>query len=359
MNNIIKLKIAIGYEVKRKSWGGGNQFVASLVKAAEKNGYQIRYDLKDKDIDIILIIDPRSYCDGITFGLFEIFKYIKFTNKYALVVHRINECDERKNTKHINRLLRNTNYIADHTVFIASWLKGLNIYQSKKPYSIILNGADQNIFNNNKNKSWDKKTPLKIVTHHWSSNHMKGFDIYRRLDELLLNKEWEYKFEFTYIGNLPDRFKFKKSKHLPPINGKNLGKELSKHHVYLTASLNEPAGMHHIEGVLCGLPVLYRDSGALPEYCSNYGISFNDSNFINSIKEMLLDYDKYKLAIKNYPNNSIKMTNEYLNLFNELVSNKKKLVNNRKLFISPTIVICYFLIYIYGLKKSFKNLFYR
>ena len=67
---------------------------------------------------------------------------------------------------------------------------------------------------------------------------------------MLTKPRWFKKIEFTYIGNLPNGFKFKKTKHLEPINGKKLGKELAKHHIYISASLNEPAGMHHIEGIL-------------------------------------------------------------------------------------------------------------
>ena len=353
------MKIAIGYEIKKKSWGGGNQFVLSLVQAAKAKGYKVRFDLKDSDIDIILIIDPRSYCQGITFGLFQIFKYISFTNKNAIVVHRINECDERKNSRHINRLLRISNYIADHTIFIASWLKNLDIYQKNKPYSIILNGADEINFNSYSNKSWDKTSPLKIITHHWSSNYMKGFDVYKKLDELLLSKDWLNKLEFTYIGNLPEGFKFKRSKHMKPINGKRLGEELSKHNIYLTASINEPAGMHHIEGVQSGLPVIYKNSGALPEYCRNYGVAFDGSDIIPAINKMILEYDKYKYNIKSYPNNATKMNKEYLELFNHLILNKEKLIMKRKLFISPIIFISYFLIYLYSFKNQIKNFFIR
>ena len=89
----------------------------------------------------------------------------------------------------------------------------------------------------------------------------EGFDVYKELDNLLITEEWQSKFEFTYIGNLPKGFTFKKAKHLMPMSGIKLGKELSKHHLYLSASINEPAGMHHIEGALCGLPIIYRESG--------------------------------------------------------------------------------------------------
>ena len=32
---------------------------------------------------------------------------------------------------------------------------------------------------------------------------MKGFDIYKRLDDLLMNNHFRGKIDFTYIGNLP------------------------------------------------------------------------------------------------------------------------------------------------------------
>ena len=67
---------------------------------------------------------------------------------------------------HMNKFLKWSNYCADHTVFISSWLKTLDIYQRKIPSSIILNGANQEFFKVYKNHYWDGKESLKIVTHH-------------------------------------------------------------------------------------------------------------------------------------------------------------------------------------------------
>ena len=66
------MKIAIGFEIKNDSWGGGNQFAKSLVKEATNRGHDVTFKLKDSDIDIILFTDPRSYIPGINFGSFEI-----------------------------------------------------------------------------------------------------------------------------------------------------------------------------------------------------------------------------------------------------------------------------------------------
>ena len=340
------MKIAIGYKVKSGSWGGGNQFVNSLIKAAIDEGHEVIFNLNDKNIDLILLIDPRSYNEEISFGSFEIIRYLLFVNKKAIVIHRINECDERKRTFHVNRLLRWSNYCADHTVFIASWLKELNIYDKRIPNSVILNGADATIFKDHGNSYWDNKKPLKIVTHHWSANYMKGFDVYKNLDNILSSPEWKDRIQFTYIGNLPDGFTFKKSKHISPINGKRLGIELSKNHLYISASINEPAGMHHIEGILCGLPIIFRDSGALPEYCNSYGISFKDGNYLPALRKIMENYEFYKKNVSKYPNNSDRMTRNYLALFSFLLKNRDEIVKNRNLFRSSFLILMNFLIFL-------------
>ena len=349
------MKIAIGYKLKDSCWGGGNQFVNYLVNEAKEKNHKIVFNLNDTDIDIILMVDPRTYNEDITFGSLEILFYLLFVNRNAIAVHRINECDERKKTKHMNFLLRLSNYSVDHTIFISEWLKNLSIYEKNKSSSVILNGGDSSIFKSKPNFAWDGSSSLKIVTHHWSSNLMKGFDVYKKLDNLLSKPEWERKIEFTYIGNLPKGFKFKKSKHLEPINGKKLGNELAKHHIYISASINEPAGMHHIEGILCGLPIIFRNSGALPEYCLKYGISFEENNFLPALKKMMNEYYYYKKIIKNYPNNALKMSNEYLNLFSKLVKKRSLIVNNRNLLRSPLIFVMNFIFVFMKLKNIIKK----
>ena len=349
------MKISINYKPRKGSWGGGNQFVKTLEKAANYEGYEIVYDLKQKDIDIILLIDPRSYNQEINFGSFDIFNYLLFVNKNAIVVHRINECDERKNTKHINFFLRIANYFADHTVFISSWLKSLDIYNKSNSSSVILNGGDDLIFNDYQNLEWNKEEKLRLVTHHWSGNIMKGFDIYQIIDDMLSTKKWSERIEFTYIGNIPENFNFKNAKHVLPKNGQALSKELSRHHVYVTASRNEPAGMHHIEGILCGLPIIYKNSGALPEYCQEFGTSFDDNNFVKALEGMIDQYSYFKLKIKKYPNKSSKMVKSYIDLFKNLLKNKNNIVSNRNTLRSPVFVFLNFIFYFLSVKKILKK----
>ena len=335
------MKVSIGYKIESGPWGGGNRFVLDLTKALELKGHTVVFDLGDSDIDIILIMDPRYRRNpNITFSAGKILNYLIFSNPEVVVVHRINECDERKNTRLMNFKLRTINYLADHTVFIASWLIKLNLWRSESPHSVLLNGASQELFYPAKGKNWDKVRSLRLVTHHWGGNKLKGFDVYERIDKLLDDPKWSSKIEFTYIGNLPKDYKFKNVNHIKPLNGKDLADCIRENDVYLTASINEPAGFHHIEGACCGLPILYRNSGALPEYCDGFGIEFDGVTDIEEkLNIMMSRYDSFRKKMPEYPNTTNNRTPEWVKLFELLYFKKKEISFCRKLWRNPFMLI--------------------
>lgn len=290
------------------------------------------YDLDEKDIDIILIVDPRRRNPNLTFTPGQVFRYLS-DRPQAVVVHRINECDERKGTRLMNHRLRLANYVADHTILIGSWLAGLDVWRRESPHSIILNGADESLFNRHESANWRPGERFRLVTHHWGGHALKGFDVYKRLDAMLEQGEWKQQLEFTYIGNLPDGYIFKNARHLPPLDGNQLAVELKMHHGYITASVNEPAGMHHIEGGLCGLPLLYRDSGALPEYCQGFGEMFRGPDDMpNALGRLLGHYSQRKAAMASYPHTAERMCENYLALFDELVGRRSEISTYRNLW---------------------------
>ena len=333
------MKLAIGYHLREGPWGGGNQFARSLTEALQRRGDTVRFDLSESDVDVIVLTDPRARSASVSFGAGAVLRYLLSKNPRALVVHRINECDERKGTRHMNRMLRQANYCADHTVFIASWLMDLNVWRRNSPRSVILNGADSRVFNAARYTRWDGRGPLRLVTHHWGGNRMKGFDVYEALDRLLTEDEWKSRIAFTYIGNLPGDFKFSNARYLPPMQGKDLARELASHHVYITASVNEPAGMHHIEGAMCGLPLLYRRSGALPEYCEGFGIGFDNSDFMTSLRQMLDGYSKYADRMTAYPRTAERMCAEYTNLFDQMLAQRDAILAGRQLWRNPWMLL--------------------
>tara|TARA_B100000925_G_scaffold50842_1_gene33109 strand:- start:217 stop:1317 length:1101 start_codon:yes stop_codon:yes gene_type:complete len=331
------MKVSIGSKIVKGPWGGGNLFAINLSNYLIEKGHDVVYDLTDNDIDLILLTDPRSRRESSsTFNHKDVLKYKKYINPNSIVVQRINECDERKNTKNINQFYLDASNVADHVVFVSSWLRDiyLNIGMENKKTSVILAGANKKIFNNNDNVIWDGKERLKLVTHHWSSHFNKGFDIYQLIDQMLNDKNWQKKIDFTYIGNESSEYILTNTNLIKPLSGNDLANEIKNHHIYVTGSINEPSGNHHIEAAQCGLPILYRDSGGIPEYCDGFGVSFND-NFIEKLQEIIDDYSKYKNRIKKYPFSSKKMCDEFFDLFEKLLKSQKKIeINFFQIFIS-------------------------
>ncbi|MGZ0190209.1 MAG: hypothetical protein ACKVH0_19780, partial [Alphaproteobacteria bacterium] len=238
----------------------------------------------------------------------------------------------------LNQRLGRANYVADHTVFVADWLRrDLAVWHDKNDQnsSVILNGADPEVFHAHGHLEWDRTTPLKLVTHHWGGNWMKGFDIYQQIDDMLDQPQWRDRIEFTYIGNLPPGFSFKNAHYISPLDGEALAEKLRAQHVYVTASRFEPGSNHQNEGALCGLPVLYVNSGALPEYCDGFGIQFEPAAFETALEKMIKDYDAYQAHNASYPHVASRTTDRYIALFDDLVARRDTITANRRLFRNP------------------------
>lgn len=325
------MKISIGVNIQPGPWGGGNQFCQSLYSFLEKKKVDVSFDLKQKNLDLILLVEPRSDLKISAYNHIDILRYQLYKNSNAIVVHRINGYYRKKGTNEINQTLKRANLLADYSIYLSRWLQdvygkyGFNINNSK----VIMNGANRNIFNDNGYQVWKKNTTLRLVTHHWGANYQKGFDVYERLDQLLSSPAFSNKFEFMFIGNLPGSIHFEHIKWKEPKIGQELASLIRSNHVYLTAAQNEGAGMHHIEGALCGLPILYRESGALPEYCNGYGIGFTIDTFETKLEEMYHDYNKWVKKMPKYPYDSDRMCEQYYELILELLDRHNDIIRVR------------------------------
>ena len=327
------MKISIGSKIVDGPFGGGNEFLRNLINFLDENGHTVINHLKDKDIDIILLTNPLVSSETSSFNSYDIEFYLKFINSQAVVFQRFNECDERKGTNNINFKLNKFNQVVDVNIFVSYWLKNIfNEFElSKKKSYVIKGGPNKEIFNNNDKKYWNKKTKLKLVTHHWSDNLMKGYLIYKQLDNYLNSDKYNNLYEFTFIGNKPKDVKFNNINILEPLHGHSLSNELKKHDIYITASENEPSGNHHMEGALCGLPILFKDSGATSEYCKDFGVSFEIESFLKSLELIKKNYDNFVLNLDQYPYDFLSAANYFENAFIEAHNEKIEIINNRNL----------------------------
>lgn len=332
------MKIAVGSRPYDGPWGGGNRFVAALVEGLQAAGHAVVHDLEDRDIDIILLTDPRTRSPNVTFGAGAILRYLLAKNPRAIAVHRINECDERKGEPFINHRLKRANYAADVTVFVGEWLSRLPLWREilREPWFTVRNGADTRVFNPAGFRPWDGQGPLKLVTHHWGYHPMKGFDVYRKLDEMMGQPEWRERIAFSYVGNLPKGFAFQNARYVAPLDGAPLAAELASHHAYVTGSINEPGGNHQNEGALCGLPLIYRDSGCMPEYCVGFGVPYQGPDDVAAALETLLaNYPAFAKHMPAYPHTAQKMVADWLALFETLLKERENILTRRDLMRDP------------------------
>lgn len=307
-------KVALGIKLTSGPFGGGNQFGQSLARYLRQHHITVVDTLRDNDIDLILVTDTRRWLASCAYDARDALRYRRRLQRTKIIL-RINECDQRKGAPvhHLNRLIAVSSEAADHVVFISRYLRSL-FPTIRRPSTVILNGADTAIFNTRGFRPWNGVSLLKLVTHHWSSHPYKGWDVYQALDAML-GKQLP-RVAFTYLGRLPTGASLPNSRVLAPLAGPELAAVLKEHHAYITASLHEPAGMHHIEGAACGLPLLYRESGALPEYCTGFGLPFRGpSELVSAIHRLQREYKPLVQKMVDYPHSSERMCREYFDLF--------------------------------------------
>ena len=315
-------RIAFNMHPARGPWGGSSPFVVQLKRYLEKRGYDVCFDLK-KQVDVIVLIDPRDDLQFKAFGMDEIRAYKKLNPKVK-VLHRVNECGQCKNSRFMDELLKNANEVADHTVYIAHWLQEYHSerwFDKNKSHSVIYNGADPTVFHPIGSAIYDHRELFRIITHHWSDNILKGFDEYYKIDQAISSGELKG-VELLIVGRWPSDIKWENAQLFAPTQGKKLADLLRSCHAYVTASKWEPCGMHHVEGAQCGLPLLYhKDGGGIVEAGERYGMGFGDDNMFSVINSLREDYSKYRKQVLDGSPCGDRMVMDYTNRIQSLIAN--------------------------------------
>ena len=314
----IMFTLKSGPPKKNGAAGGGAFFVRNMARFLEKNDYNVIYTL-EPNIDIIFVIDPRKNSTN-NYKIEDIIRY-KQKNPNVKIIHRVNECDiKREKSINIEPLLLKAMKTADQVIFVSKWLESyfVNKYKLKQKTLSILNGVDSNIFHRKTlENSAFKNGKIRICTHHFSDNYLKGFHIYNKLDEILPDYP---NIEFTYIGNYNKNYRPKNIKILSQCSGKELADTIRRHDVYITATQNEPGAMHYIEGMACGLPVLYCvGGGGAKEICSTAGEEYgNLKEFMEKLQKIKENYQDYVGKIDNLYLSSNRCSQEYFTVINSI-----------------------------------------
>lgn len=309
---------AINLRPRTGSWGGANQWVSQLTRWLEFNGWRVVFDVKGAP-DIVLMTHTGLAAQT-TFGAVEV-RELKNRHPDIRCVHRINDNDIRKETTEMDMFLARSSEVADHTVFVSEWLRDYHAgkwFDAARPHSVILPGADSRFFHPIGGAVYDPAAPLTLVTHHWSDNWNKGFDVYRDIDELIASSKAR-KFELRVIGRWPADLKWKSARTFAPASGARLAGMLRECHGYVSASRFEPGAMHVAEGLQCGLPLLYhRDSGGTVGQGKLYGHELGD-DLEESLDRFAAGLPTLRARLLADPPSGSKMSAAYLNLLQRLV----------------------------------------
>ena len=317
------LRIGLNASTIDGPFGGSNRFTKNLVKGLRHAGHYVTTRL-EPGLDALFIIIAHD-ASRVTFSRLDAAAYKK-AYPQTIVIQRINACDEQRGgNASQNQHILAANRIADHTVFVSDFMRDFwaeHGIDDAARQTTILTGAETEIFHPAGGAVWNKREPFRLVTHHWSSNFLKGFDVYQRLDEMLARAPWRGRFEFTYVGNIPAGFRLKNARHLPPADNDALADILRAHHGYVTAARLEPGGNHYIEAMQCGLPVLHLDHGSLPEYCAQYGVTFGLVDFAEKLEELRDRYDALRAKVLTCPYSAETMAAGYAGLVERLVAER-------------------------------------
>jgi glycosyltransferase involved in cell wall biosynthesis len=313
------MKIVFNKRLVKGPWGGGNQMLLSLTDYLSSNGHIVSYDLEE-DAGAVVIMDVKDA--SCSFSINELCEFKKKTG--VRVIHRVNDngSHRKNNTERNDQLMISTNKkLADKTIFISKWLK--TYYEQRGLYSnnsvVICNGVDRKLFCHDLNAiSRKPKDPIKIITHHWSSNMSKGFEIYEKLSDFCLRNNHIARFRF--MGNCPEHMLVGCDK-LAPRPYQEVSKVLTGEDVYVTATQFESGGCHIIEGMACGLiPLVRVGGGGTEEYADGYGYLYSSyEDLVSRIVGLYNDYDLFKKNRDHIRNNYIYSSEDMGKKYSEVI----------------------------------------
>ena len=315
-------RIAFNMRPTSSPWGGGNQWLQQMLRYLTQRGYEVVFDL-GRSVDAIVLVDPRV--GGLVrFGPDDVRAY-KTRWPGVLCLHRVNECDARKGTDFVDALLARANAVADFTVFVSDWLRQYHVarwFDAARPNAVITNGADPAVFHPIGTERFAPTKPFRLVTHHWSDNWMKGFDVYRDVDGLIADGKLP-ETELWVIGRWPKELHWKTARTYGPVQGPALGALLRRCHAYLTASRWDPGPMHPVEGAQCGLPVVYHeDGGGAVELTRRYGVPFR-ADVGSAILEARARYEELRASVLRHAPSGDQMCLEYARVLGSLLAERR------------------------------------
>lgn len=313
------MRIYLNREPVTGPWGGGNKTVDMLKKKFVEKGWDVVHDLSSDEIDVIFCIDPRPNSRG---EWYQNFLNYKQNHNKTKIIQRVGDVGTHSKPE-LTELVKQSTVLSDFVIFPSDWARKYIGFKNKN-YLIVNNRPKSIFFKNRRNYFSDilEENKVKIITHHWSMNEKKGFDVYNALSNFLSNNKTQ--FELTYVGRYNGEPP-KGIKHIGPQDDNSLKNILPFYDIYLTASLEEAGANHVLEGLAAGLPIVYREGGgSIEEYCRNFGLEYENSleSLLSCLYQMVDNYRIFKQKALSYNQKIEESINQYVGIIEDVAAKK-------------------------------------
>jgi glycosyltransferase involved in cell wall biosynthesis len=272
-------QLVIVHEFHKPPYGGGNQFLLALEKEWKKQGLDVGRNRVGSRTRAVLF---NSFN-------FEFDRLRKMKRDGLRMVHRVDgpiSAYRGKDDEIDRRIWEINDELADATILQSQYSLNKNRemgFNFRNPV-VIHNAADPDVFHpRNRAPFPSGKARIKLISTSWSDNVKKGTDVYAWLDSHL---NWD-KYEYTFVGRC--NATFQNIRLVEAVPSEKLATILRDHHIFITASENDPCSNSLIEALSCGLPAVFRKSGGHGELVQGGGVGFEDREQIPSGLDKIAD----------------------------------------------------------------------
>ncbi len=305
----------------RGPYGGANAFQRTIRRALERRGHRVT-TREDDRYDVALV---NALTDDIDLA------FVQRIAERAPVVHRkvgyrvSGSADLRARVDGVvvgDRIqVEFTPHLA-HTVFQSAYSRDVFLGSGfAGPFTVVHNGVDEEIFTpwvraglpwrgrrrRELRPFWDGRSPLRVVISAWSTDPNKGFEDYAAIDRALDGRD---DVELSLVGRVPNGLELRNIRLHAARPARPLADVLRANHALLQLARWETCSNALIEGLNCGLPAIYLDSGANGEVAGEYGVEYR-GDFFAALDEVRERYDELVARVLENPYRSAVMVEQY------------------------------------------------
>lgn len=324
------MRLYMNFHEVRGPYGGANAFLRALRDGLAERGVRVAND-PDARVDLAFL---NALTDGIDLDFVRAFAERGVPIVHRKVGYRVSGSPEMRSM--VDSVVRGDRlqiefspYLA-HTVFQSEYSRDVFVSSGfEGPYAVIHNGVDERVFTSSDRSlhgrlrrgqpAWDGQGTLRLVISTWSADENKGFPEYREIDTALNGRR---DVAITLVGRVPAGTTFRRIRVLRPRRPRALASVLRAHDALLQLARYETCSNALTEGINCGLPAIYLDSGANDEIAADYGVPYRGDLFeaVDRLRP------RYRELVSRTPGNPYRMGivgDRYLELFERVLEESR------------------------------------